>query len=202
VTTRWPDGQTALRKPAVENGARRRRVYEDLGARISILAGKRPPRPDTLKQTDQPPISTKPLADGAGHTFELGEDLLDGVEVGRVFRQEDEAGSDIPDRLAHRLSPVGAEIVEDHDVARLQRRDEELFDIGVEALAVDGPVEQAGRVDAVVAQGGEESRGLPLALRDLVDEALSLGAQPRRRVILVFVQVSSMKTSRLRSMSP
>jgi hypothetical protein len=43
----------------------------------------------------------------------------------------------------------------------------------MEALAVDGPVEQAGRVDAVVAQGGEESRSLPLALRDLVDEALS-----------------------------
>ena len=43
--------------------------YEDRGARISILAGRRPPRPDTLKQTDQPPISTKPLADGAGHTL-------------------------------------------------------------------------------------------------------------------------------------
>jgi hypothetical protein len=82
-------------------------------------------------------------------------------------------GSDIPDRLAHRFSLVGAEIVEDHDVARLERRDKELFDIGVEALAVDGPVERAGRVDAVVAQGGEESRGLPFALRDLVDEALS-----------------------------
>src|SRR5271163_973547 len=52
-------------------------------------------------------------------------------------------------------------------------RHEELFDVGVETLAVDGPVEQAGRVDAVVAQGGEESRGLPLALRDLVDEPLS-----------------------------
>src|SRR6478735_10501267 len=36
--------------------------------------------------------------------FELGEDLLDGVEVGGVFRQEDEAGSDIPDRPPHRLS--------------------------------------------------------------------------------------------------
>src|ERR1700735_1451691 len=69
VTTRWPDSQTALRKPGVENGARRRRVYEDRGARISILAGRRPPRPDTLKQTDQPPITSKPLADGAGHTF-------------------------------------------------------------------------------------------------------------------------------------
>ena len=75
--------------------------------------------------------------------------------------------------MSHGLSLVGAEIVEDHDVAWLQRRHEELFDIGVEALAVDGPVEQAGRVDAVVAQGGEESRGLPLALRDLVDEPLA-----------------------------
>jgi hypothetical protein len=106
-------------------------------------------------------------------SFELGEDLLDGVEVGGVFRQEHEAGSDIADRLPHRLSFVGAEIVEDHDVARRQRWDEELFDIRVEALAVDGPVELAGRVDAVVAQGGEESRGLPFALRDLVDEALA-----------------------------
>jgi hypothetical protein len=105
--------------------------------------------------------------------FELGEDLLDGVEVGGVFRQEDDAGSDIPDRPPHRLSFLGAEIVEDHDVARLQRRHEELFDIGVEALAVDGPVKQAGRFDAVVAQGGEESRGLPFALRDLVDEPLA-----------------------------
>jgi hypothetical protein len=66
---------------------------------------------------------------------------------------------------------VGAEIVEDHDVPRLQRRHEELFDIGVEALAVDGPVEQAGGIDAVVAQGGEESRGLPLAVRDLFSPA-------------------------------
>jgi hypothetical protein len=98
---------------------------------------------------------------------------------------------------------VGAEVVEDHDVARLKRRDEKLFDIGVEALAIDGPVEQAGRFDAVVAQRGEESRGPPAAMRNLVDEARSpFGAQPRSRVRLVFVQVSSMKTSRLGSMSP
>ena len=43
--------------------------YEDQGARISILAGRRPPRPDTLKQTDHSALSIKPLADGAGHTF-------------------------------------------------------------------------------------------------------------------------------------
>ena len=65
-------------------------------------------------------------------------------------------------------------VVEDHDVARLKRRDEELFDIGAEALAVDGPVEQAGRFDAVIAERSEESRGLPAAMRNFVDEALSL----------------------------
>ena len=94
-------------------------------------------------------------------------------------------------------------------VAWPQRRHEELFDIGVEALAVDGPVEQAGRVDAVVAQGGEEGRGLPRALRDLVDEPLApwlpaaqaghigLGPEPAPAK----AGVSSMKTSRLGSMS-
>ena len=65
-------------------------------------------------------------------------------------------------------------VLEDHDVARLEGGRKELFDIGVEALAVDRSVEQAGRFDAVVAQRGEEGRGLPLALRNLVDGALSL----------------------------
>src|SRR5271165_496849 len=69
VTTRWPDSRTALRKPGSKNGARRRDFYEDRSARISILAGGCSSRPDTLKQTDQPPSSTNPLADGAGHTF-------------------------------------------------------------------------------------------------------------------------------------
>jgi hypothetical protein len=69
MTTRWPDSQTALRKPGAEHGARRRRVYEDRGARISILAGRRPPRPDTLKQTDQPPISTNPCRRGGPYVF-------------------------------------------------------------------------------------------------------------------------------------
>ena len=44
-------------------------LYEDRSARISILAGRHPPRPDTLKQTDLSALSIKPLANGAGHTF-------------------------------------------------------------------------------------------------------------------------------------
>jgi hypothetical protein len=48
---------------------RRRRLYEDQGARTSILAGATAPRPDTLTQTGQI-NSHMPLADGAGHTFQ------------------------------------------------------------------------------------------------------------------------------------
>jgi len=106
--------------------------------------------------------------------FELGEDLLDGIEVGRVFGQEDEARADLPDRPPHGLPFMRAEVIEDHDVARLEGGNKELLDVGVEAFAVDGPVEQAGRVDAVVAQRGEESGGLPAAMRNLVDEAFAL----------------------------
>ena len=115
--------------------------------------------------------------------FELGEDLLDRIEVRRVFRQEDEARPNIADRLSHRLSLVGVEIVEDHDVARLEGRDEELFDIGMEALAIDGPLEHAGRFDAVAAQRGEEGRGLPFALRDLIDEAFTARGPAESRVM-------------------
>ena len=90
-------------------------------------------------------------------------ETLDRVEVGRVFGQEHEARPDGSDGLSHRLSLVGAEIVEDDDVARLEGRGEELFDIGAEAFAVDGAVEQAGRIDPVIAQGGKKRRGLPAA---------------------------------------
>jgi hypothetical protein len=54
----------ALWKPGSRSGARRRECYEDQSARISILAGRRPPKPDTLKQIDQALISTNPLQTG------------------------------------------------------------------------------------------------------------------------------------------
>ena len=66
-----------------------------------------------------------------------------------------------------------AEIVENNNVARPESGNEELFDIGEEALAVDRAVEQARRVDAVVPQRGQEGRSLPITARDLADEPLA-----------------------------
>ena len=59
-------------------------------------------------------VSSRPGLSQQG--LELGEDLLDGVEVGGVFRQEDQPRSDGADRLPHRLSLVRTEVVEDDDI--------------------------------------------------------------------------------------
>ena len=96
-----------------------------------------------------------------------------GLRIGRVFGQEQKPGACGLDRLAHRLSFVRSQIVENDDVVGLESWDQELLDIGAKALAVDRTVEQARRLDAVVAQGGEKGRGVPMPMRDLVDEPLA-----------------------------
>ena len=49
--SRSPDSRTPLRKPGLKNGViRRREVYEHPSAPISILAGRSPPKPDTLQR--------------------------------------------------------------------------------------------------------------------------------------------------------
>ena len=64
----------------------------------------------------------------------------------------------------------------------LQRRDEDLLDVELEALAVDRPVDQPRCVDAVVAQGGQEGHGLPVAVRHLgLDPLAARRPAPERR---------------------
>jgi len=102
--------------------------------------------------------------------FQFGEDLFDGVEVGGIGRQEQKPGSASPDGAAHRLALVATEIIEDDDVARLQRWGQNLIDIGPEALAVDWTIENPWGLDTITPQGGEEGHCLPVTVRDLCRE--------------------------------
>ena len=117
--------------------------------------------------------------------------LRSGEYLGRKTRRAPTA------RMAFRTPfPLwgAVEIVEDHSVARLEGRDEELLDIGAEAFAVDRAVEQAGRIDAAIAESGKERRGLPLALQGPCRRGALPSAPSRRsRVMLVLVHVSSME---------
>ena len=107
----------------------------------------------------------------AQHRFELGEELLDRIEIRRVLGQEQEMGAGLADSRSDRLSFVRSQIVGDDDVVWLERGDERLLDIGAEYLAVDGAIEQAGRLDPVVPQSGDEGRSFPMAVRDFGDQA-------------------------------
>src|ERR1700683_2497153 len=107
---------------------------------------------------------TKPLI--LAKTCSIG--LRSGEYFGRNRRR---AGG--LDRVSHGFAFVRSQIVEHDDVVALEGRDQELFDVGEKPLAVDGTVEHAGRVDAVVAQRSQECRRLPMAVRDLGDEPTS-----------------------------
>ena len=116
--------------------------------------------------------------------LEFGEGLLDGIEIRAVGRQEEAVRASGADRFPHGLSLVAAKIVEDDDISRSECWEEELFGIGEELLAVDRPVEDAGRIDPVDPERGEEGQCPPAAVRRSADQALAATAPaPERRHI-------------------
>jgi hypothetical protein len=104
------------------------------------------------------------LLGGAHPVLDLGEGLLDRIEVGRVWRQIPEPCAGRFNQAAQGGRLVTTEIVHDDDVARLKLRNENLLNIGSEAFAVDGAVEQARCGEAVAAQGAKESQRPPVAV--------------------------------------
>src|SRR4029077_894477 len=91
---------------------------------------------------------------------------------------------------------VSAEVVHDHDIAGAPRRNPFLFDVSGELLSVDRSIEEAGRGQAIVAQGGDEGRRLPMTEWRAADRSLAdLTTAVARRHGRGRPQVSSMKTS-------
>ena len=76
--------------------------------------------------------------------FEFGEHLLDGIEVGAVGRQEEQMRALGPDRGACGLALVTAEIVQNDDVARRERRGQDPLDVEQEQFALIGPSSTQG----------------------------------------------------------
>jgi len=105
--------------------------------------------------------------------FELGEDLLDRVEVWAVWRQQKAVGTGRSDRAMDTAPLVAAEIVEHDDVADVECRDEELDHPGEEEGSVNRTIDDTGCDDAVGAQPGQERHRRPSALRDTTDQALT-----------------------------
>ncbi len=69
--------------------------------------------------------------------FELGEHLLDGIDVGAVGRQKPESCAGRADCGFGAGSLVAGRIAENQDVPSLQGRRQHFLDIGAERAAVD-----------------------------------------------------------------
>ena len=87
----------------------------------------------------------------AHQMLELGKDLLDGVQVGAVGRQEQQARVNAPDCVADSGTPVDGEIVHDGDIACKECGDEALLDLIEEAITVDWLTQDTRCVDPVAA---------------------------------------------------
>jgi len=108
--------------------------------------------------------------------FELGEDLLDWIEVRAVGRQEQEMCAGLADGPTHGFALVAAEVVHDDDVAGPERGNEALLDPGSEGHAVDRSVEHVGRVYPITSQGGDEGHGAPVAEGRIATHAMAFAA--------------------------
>ena len=79
-----------------------------------------------------------------------------GLGSGLYGGRKNEVCTDIPDRIAGRLSFVTSQIVEDDDIATLESWHQALPDPCGKGDAIDGAIEDEGGNDAVAAQAGQK----------------------------------------------
>ena len=93
-----------------------------------------------------------------------------GLRSGEYFGRK-RSLAPVANGAADRLAAVTAQIVHDHNLARLERGNKDLPDPGEEHLAIDGTVEKAWRLDPAAAKRGNEGHGLPAPKRCLANHA-------------------------------
>jgi hypothetical protein len=94
--------------------------------------------------------------------LELGERLFDRIKVGTVRRQKPDVRADGFNRRADLRLFVHHEVIEDDDIARAERRHQNLFDVGEKADIVDRAIEDRRSADPVDRQRGDHRRRLPM----------------------------------------
>ena len=128
-------------------------------------------------RTEERPERVDRAAAGfADDGFEFGEAQLDGVEVGTVGRQEAQRRAGRFNSVAHAVDFVRGEVVGNHHVTGLQRRYEDLFDVGEEAGPVHRAIEDPRRGEPRHPQRGDEGTALPPTLGRVIGDPLAAKA--------------------------
>lgn len=109
----------------------------------------------------------------AEQMFELGEHLLDRVQVRGIGRQEDQPRAFLADGTAYLGPLVAAQIVHDDDIAGLKGRTQDLLHPYDHGLAIDGLIEHERCIDPIVTQRSDERHRAPVTVRNLGMEPLA-----------------------------
>ena len=120
---------------------------------------------------ERPERLTAATACGANEGLELREAELDGIEVRAIGWQVPEGGPGGLDSPPDAGDLVGPEVVGNDDVAWLQSRRQDLFDVSAEALAIDCAVEDPRCGQPCDPQRGEKRAGLPAPAGGVVVDA-------------------------------
>jgi hypothetical protein len=99
--------------------------------------------------------------------------LLNGIEIGTVGWEKSQVRADGFDRGAHLGLLVDGQVVEHDDIARAERRDEDLLDIGAKTHVVDRPIKDRRRGEALESQRRDHRGGFPVAARRVIAEPLA-----------------------------
>ena len=116
-----------------------------------------------------------PWAGGAEERLQLGEGQFDWIQIRTVRREEPELGPDGVEGGADRGMFVDRKVIEDDDVARAQRRHQDLLDVSEERRMVDRSIEHGWGTEPLASERGHDRVGLPMAARRVIAEARAAG---------------------------
>lgn len=92
--------------------------------------------------------------------FELGERLFDGRQVGRVGGQPEDLAPPLLDGVAHAFPGVGTQVIQDDDLAGLERGSQHLFHVGLKDHRVHGALQDTGRLHPFKREPSNQGRVL------------------------------------------
>lgn len=107
--------------------------------------------------------------------LDLSECLFDGVQVWAVWGQVEELGANGTDGLPDGWPLVAAEVIHHDDISSAESGHEDAFDVDLECIPIHRAVDDPRRIDAIVAQGGDKSAGVPMSERGRPRQTFSFG---------------------------
>ena len=117
-----------------------------------------------------------PRTGGAQESFQFRERELDRIQVRTIGREESYERPRLLDRGPHLRLLVDHEVVEDDDIARAQRRHQDLFDVGEERRTIHGPIKHRGGAQPLKTKRGNHRVGLPVTARGVIADSGSARA--------------------------